>query len=100
MSAITPAPVESTTTPAPSTTSLTTEINTAATVAAGIADVIPGAGPVAGLAIGGAAAIADLIVHMTSMYSQKVLTETQLLAMVKVAVSDYDTAVSDWNAAK
>ncbi len=99
MSAITPAPVESTTTPAPSTTSLTTEINTAAAVAGGIAAVIPG-GQVASLAIGGAAALADLIVHMTSMYSQKVLTETQLLAMVKVAVSNYDTAVADWNAAK
>ncbi|MEC4682397.1 MAG: hypothetical protein VST70_01765 [Nitrospirota bacterium] len=97
MSAVTPSP-----TPEKSTSSsgqiLTTEINTGAEIAAGVAAAIPGGQPVA-LGIGAAAAIADLVVHITSMYSQKVITAAQLTAMVKIAVSGFDSAVAAWDAA-
>lgn len=87
------------TTQASPASSLETEIKTVTAVSAGIAAAIPGAGPLAGLAIGGAGAIADLIVHLTAMYGTKTITEAQLVAIVKVTVSNYDKAVADWNAA-
>ena len=97
MSAVTPSTTSSASTPSSSQT-LTTEINTGAEIAAGVAAVVPGGQPVA-LGIGAAAAIADLVVHITSMYSQKVITATQLAAMVKIAVSGYDASVKAWEAA-
>ena len=90
--------VTSTTTEPTSTSTLTSEINTGASIAAGVAAVIPGGAPVA-LGIGAAAAIADLIVHMTSMYGKKVITAAQLNTMVATAVSGYDASVKAWEAA-
>ena len=74
------------------------EINTAASVAEGIAMATP-VGPIAAPAIGAAAAIADLIVQMSKMYSQKVITAAQLNALVATAVSGYDASVKAWEAA-
>ena len=96
-SVTTPEAVAASSTPSPSST-LTTEINTGAEIAAGVAAAIPGGQPVA-LGIGAAAAIADLVVHITSMYSQKIITAAQLTAMVKIAVSGFDSAVAAWDAA-
>ena len=84
--------------PASNASSVTTDINTAASIAAGVAAVVPGGQPVA-LGIGAAAAIADLVVHMSSMYGQKVITAAQLNAMVATAVSGYDASVKAWEAA-
>ena len=82
----------------PASPSLETEINTGAAIASGIAASIPGGQPVA-LGIGSAAALADLVVHLSSMYGQKVLTASQLTAMVKIAVSRFDESVAAWDAA-
>ncbi len=96
MSAVTTTTPEAT--PASSASSITSDINTAAAVASGIAEVTPVA-PIAVPAIDGAAMIADLIVKMSAMYSQKVITAAQLNAMVKISVSGYDAALAAWNAA-
>jgi len=77
--------------------SLTEEINTAATVAAGVAEAVPG-GQAVGLGIEAAVPLADLVVHLVNLYSQKVITSSQLMAMVKVSVSGFEAAVAAWNA--
>ena len=101
MSALLTAPItpEPVTPPVTPTSSLTTEINTGAAIAEGVAAAVPGAGPLVGVGIAGAAAIADLVVHLSQMYGQKVITATQLTAMVQIAVSGFDAAVAAWNAA-
>jgi hypothetical protein len=74
------------------------EINTIGATAAGIASVVPGGQPTA-LGIGAATAIADLVVHLSSLYSQKVITASQLTTMVNISVSGFDSAVAGWDAA-
>lgn len=94
MSAGTPAPAPS----GPSASVIEADINTAATVAGGVAEAIPG-GQLVALGIGAAAAIADLAVRMRAMYTQKIVTEADLIAMVKASVSGYDASVKAWEAA-
>jgi hypothetical protein len=100
MSAVAPAtPAPATPSTGPTPAALEAEINTGAAIASGIAAVTPAA-PIAVPAIDAAATIADLILQMTSMYGQKVITAQQLNAMVKIAVSGFSAAVAEWNAAK
>jgi len=94
MSAVTTATPSNTSSNNPS---LTEEINTAATVAAGVAEAVPG-GQAVGLGIEAAVPLADLVVHLVNLYSQKVITSSQLMAMVKVSVSGFEAAVAAWNA--
>lgn len=90
---------EVTSSAAPSASSIEADINTAAAVASGVAAATPEAG-IAVPAIDAAATIADLIAQMSSMYGQKVITASQLASMVKIAVSGFNAAISEWNAAK
>ncbi len=89
---------EVTTTTATTAPSTLTEINTIGGIAGAVASVVPGGQPVA-LGIGAAVSIADLIAHISTLYSQKVITENQLISMVATAVSGFDSAVAAWNAA-
>ena len=72
-------------------------INTVGAAASAIAAAVPGVGPVASLAIGGATALADLIVKLTALYSQKIITPEQLLQMVDVSANGFNAAVLAWD---
>ena len=78
------------------TPSSSSELSTLASVAGGVASVIPGGQPVA-IGIGASVAIADLIVHLSSLYSQKVITASQMVAMIATSVSGFDSAVKGWD---
>ncbi len=80
----------------PTNTNVETTINEVGGTAAAVAAAVPG-GQVASLAIGSATALADLIVQLTALYSQKSLTAAQLLQMVDVAASGFNAAVVAWN---
>ena len=77
------------------TSSSTSELSILASVAGGIASVIPGGQPVA-IGLGSAVAIADLVAHISSLYSQKVISASQMVTMISTSVSGFNLAVKDW----